>query len=117
MQPAPHPPLKQPSQGAAFLFSMMWKKDVAMRILMRILTTMILTKKENRRTLVSAKIKGKWNRPHRGMTWRDMPVSSETSTTAKKLHFALFRAGALVHEELHWVNVRRAAMNLEPIAY
>jgi hypothetical protein len=94
----------------------MWKKDVAMRILMRILTTMILTKKENRRTLVGAKIKGKWNRPYRGMTWRDMPVSSETSVTAKKLHFALFRAGALAPEELHWVNVRRAAMNLEPIS-
>ena len=87
-----------------------------MRILMRILTTMILTKKENRRTLVGAKIKGKWNRPHRGMTWRDMPVSSETSMTAKKLHFALFRAGALVPDEVRGLNVRRAAMNLDPIA-
>lgn len=84
---------------------------------MRILTTMILTKKEKRRTLVRAKTTGKWNRPYRGMTWRDMPCSSETSLTEKKLHFALFRAGALVPDEVRGLNVRRAAMNLSPIEY
>lgn len=85
---------------------------------MRILTTMILTdKQKKRRTLLKAKTTGKWNRPHLGMTWRDMPCTSETSTTSKKLTFALFRAGALWNKEVREVNVRRAAMNLQPIAY
>ena len=53
-----------------------------------------------------------WNEVHHGMTWRDMPCRSETSTTEKKLNFALFRMGRLNAEETKYIEARRRSMRL-----
>jgi hypothetical protein len=91
-----------------------------MRILMRILNSMTNTiapievnLAENTKKIARTQAsRPDWNKPYKGLTWRDMPSQSSSGTTCRKLLFALYRKGATTREENFFIEEKRRRIGL-----